>query len=75
MSTWAQQATLGNEFATNDQLGMEMPSYDKGAKAAPLAPVPKRVDPRQAAIPVQEPASLRDEARVEREIHAAAGRG
>ena len=72
MSTWAQQSTLGDEFATNGQLGMEMPSYDKGAKAKPLAPVPKRVDPRQAAMPVQEPASLRDEARVEHEIQAAA---
>lgn len=35
-STWAQQATMGEEFATNQTLGMEMPFYDKGVAPGEL---------------------------------------
>ena len=33
-----QQSVLGNGFATNRTLSMEMPSFDKGAKAGPMGP-------------------------------------
>lgn len=48
-TTWAQQQTLGDEFATNRQMGMAMPSYDKGG-ADPLITVPPVADPNQAQM-------------------------
>ena len=53
-----QQSVLGNGFATNRTLSMEMPSFDKGAKAGPMIPQPAQSDPRQTALeppPVPQP--------------------
>ena len=51
-----QQSVLGNDFATNRTLSMEMPSFDKGARAGPMAPPPAQSDPRQTALePPAEP--------------------
>ena len=53
-----QQSVLGNDFATNRTLSMEMPSFDKGAKAGPMIPPPAQSDPRQTALeppPVPQP--------------------
>ena len=55
-----QQSVLGNDFATNRTLSMEMPSFDKGAKAGPMAPPPAQSDPRQTALePPKEPRRTR----------------
>ena len=45
-----QQSVLGDGFATNRTLSMEMPSFDKGAKAGPMATPPAPSDPRQTAL-------------------------
>ena len=55
-----QQSVLGNDFATNRTLSMEMPSFDKGAKAGPMTPPPAQTDPRQTALePPPEPRRTR----------------
>ena len=55
-----QQSVLGNDFATNRTLSMEMPSFDKGAKAGPMTPPPAQSDPRQTALePPEEPRRTR----------------
>ena len=55
-----QQSVLGNDFATNRTLSMEMPSFDKGAKAGPMARPPAQSDPRQTALePPPEPRRTR----------------
>ena len=51
---------LGDGFATNRTLSMEMPSFDKGAKAGPMARPPAQSDPRQTALePPPEPRRTR----------------
>ena len=55
-----QQSVLGNDFATNRTLSMEMPSFDKGAKAGPMTPPPAQSDLRQTALePPKEPRRTR----------------
>ena len=55
-----QQSVLGNDFATNRTLSMEMPSFDKGAKAGPMTPPPAQSDLRQTALePPPEPRRTR----------------
>ena len=55
-----QQSVLGDDFATNRTLSMEMPSFDKGAKVGPMAPPPAQSDPRQTALePPPEPRRTR----------------
>ena len=55
-----QQSVLGNDFATNRTLSMEMPSFDKGAKAGPMTSPPAQPDPRQTALePPAEPRQTR----------------
>ena len=43
-----QQADLGNDFATNAQVDMVMPSFDKGPKPGPLSTAPDVPDPGQS---------------------------
>ena len=48
-----EQVNLGNEFATNAQTDMVMPSFDKGARAGPLTAPPPRPERGQVHFPPQ----------------------
>ena len=66
-----QQSVLGNDFATNRTLSMEMPSFDKGARKGPMTPPPAQSDPRQTALePPPEPRRTRSTPRPLRDAPA-----